>query len=618
VSGNLSMGKLSGILIASLLCIFAFDTRTTGQWYPAAPTPLSQAQAALAERNPQKAIDILSSYLDRRPQNVSARLLLGQAYTLTGQAELAKAEFEKVLQNSPSSVSALVALAQIYQHEGRLEDSEAMLARAVKASSGNPKLRMQWAVVLARLHRFKDAGTAIRGLAPPDSADRIAFYRLKASIAAGLGDFNTAASEMERALALHPGDDSLLLATAAAHLQAAEWRRASDLAEPLYARSHNPQAGLVVLQAQLEQHRDFHEILQSLRNERLQPADELSLHQRLAELLIAHGEFSTSVEDLQRALDLEPQRGEVAYNLALAQFKAGRLDDATQTAEQCRALQDSAELEDLLGDIQEARGDNLAAARAYQAAIKLAPGQEKYRLSLAVEFMRHSNFDGARVVLNQAAMLWPNSWRIQLALGMVEHFAGSDENAGRILLHAAQLAPQPETALRYLGEIQTDQASAPDLAAIEQLCAYSDRHAQDGKMQYYCGALLFRRDYGSGEKKRADEILHRLQTAASLEPDDASPHCQMGRVYRWLDRWGEAKKALQACVRLDPNSADGHYRLAQIYQRLGDADRSKQEMTAYQAASQRVANENAHRDESMKMFILTIQKAADQNAEDGK
>jgi hypothetical protein len=59
---------------------------------------------------------------------------------------------------------------------------------------------------------------------------------------------------------------------------------------------------------------------------------------------------------------------------------------------------------------------------------------------------------------------------------------------------------------------------------------------------------------------------------------------------------------------LDPDSADGHYRLSQIYQHLGEAERSQQEMTLHKAASQRVADENSRRDETMKTFIYTIQK----------
>ena len=49
---------------------------------------------------------------------------------------------------------------------------------------------------------------------------------------------------------------------------------------------------------------------------------------------------------------------------------------------------------------------------------------------------------------------------------MVEYFAGSDQDASRILMHAAELAPEPETALEYLGKIQLDQASAPATAAF--------------------------------------------------------------------------------------------------------------------------------------------------------
>jgi Tetratricopeptide repeat len=227
-----------------------------------------------------------------------------------------------------------------------------------------------------------------------------------------------------------------------------------------------------------------------------------------------------------------------------------------------------------------------------------------------VEFIRHKSFAPARVVLKQAQELWPQSWRIQLALGMVEYFAGSDEEASRILVHAAELSPVPQTALQYLGNIQMDQASPPAPAAIAQLCGYSDLHPKEGKPQYYCGALLYRRDYASGDKTHADEILRRLHIAANLIVQDPAPHCQLGKVYRWIERWNEARVEAETCVRLDPNSADGHYRLAQIYQHLGEAARSEQEMKLYKVASQRIADENARRDETIKTFLYTIQNEA--------
>ena len=80
---------------------------------------------------------------------------------------------------------------------------------------------------------------------------------------------------------------------------------------------------------------------------------------------------------------------------------------------------------------------NLSAVKSYQAAVALAPNEESYRISLALELIRHKSFEPARVVLEQAEQSRPDSWRVQVALGMVEYFAGSAEDATRTLLKAA-------------------------------------------------------------------------------------------------------------------------------------------------------------------------------------
>ena len=577
--------------------------------------PLAEAESALAHGDPASAIQALSAYLQSHPKDTSAMLMLGQAYASAGQDAQAEEEFQAVLKAAPGNYIALAALAELDARAGQLEKAEPLMARAAKLSHGNPQIRTEWAVILARLHKYKEAQSALAGLPPPtDPAQLIEFHRLKASVALGLGSNAAAASEMEKALALQPDDPRLITATAMAQIQAGHWQRAQSLSEPLFSRTQDPGIGLVLLEAQLGMHSDFRPTLDSLRSAKLSPPDELAFRQRLAEILIAHGEYGESITELRRAAELDPQRPDLLFNLALAQFRAGRLDEALASAESCKALGDGAEIEDLLGDIEEARGDNLAAARSYQTAVALAPNQEKYRLSLAVEFIRHKNFDAARLVLKQAGELFPKSWRIQLAQGMVEYFAGSDVEASRILVHAAELAPEPEVALNYVGDIQMDRASAPDPAAIAQLCGYADHHPANGRMQYYCGALQFRRDYASGDKSQADEILRRLLAAVRLLPKDAPPHCELGRTYRWMDRWQEALRESETCVRLDPDSAQSHYHLAQIYQHLGQKERSLQEMKLYEAASKLLADENARRDQTMKTFLLTIQKGTpDQN-----
>ena len=572
-----------------------------------APPALLKAQSALAHGDPDEAIRILSSHLQASPNDFPARLMLGQAYALAGQNGLAETELQKVIKSAPGNYVALAALGEIYEQGGHLEKSEDMLARASRASHGEPEIRLEWAMVLARLHRYKEAQTALVGFAPPtDVEKRIAFHRLKASVASGLGSSVTAAAEMEKALSLKPGDSALILATAAAELQRKNWQRAAGLAEPVFSKTQDSAAGLILLEATLGSHGDSRKILEQLRNIALPKTEEVAFRQRVAELLIAHGQVSGSVDELKRAAELDPGRTDLLFNLALAQLKAGQVNAALGSAEKSKALTDGAEVEDLLGDIQEERGDNLAAVRSYQAAVKQAPEEEKYRISLAVELMQHQGFDAAKVVLQQAEMFQLKSWRIQLALGMIEHFTGSDEKAAPILVHAADLAPDPEVALRFLGDIQVGQSGAPDPAALEHVCEYSDHHSKSGKMQFYCGALLFRRDYVAGDRTHLAEIVKRLRGAAGILADDPSPHCELAKVYRSLDRWQEAQPEAETCARLDPNSAEAHYRLAQIYRRLGNSEKSQQQMKLYETASQRQADENQRRDETIKAFVYTI------------
>jgi tetratricopeptide (TPR) repeat protein len=597
------------VLFVGCVAAARAQQKSSGQVQPKQLSgPLAEAQTALMNGNAQNAIEIVSDYLKAHPDDSAAHTLLGQAYAGTGQFDRAAEEFQAALQTAPDNFVALAALAEIYEHGGAPDKAEPLLARAARASHGVPEIRMEWAMVLAQLHKYKDAESALAGLAPPTNSDeRLTFYRLKASVALGLGDASGAAADMEKALALKTGDAGLTLATAVAELQAKHAKRAATLAEPIYAATHDPKAGLLCLEAELDAQQDFQQTLKLLDATQLAAADELEFRQRLAALLISYEEYAASIEELQAVARLDPSRADLQYNLALAEFRAGRLDEAVKSAEECKNLGDDADLEDLIGDIQEARGDNLDAVKSYQAAVALAPNEEKYRLSLAVELIRHSNLDVARTVLKQAEEARPNSWRIELALGMVEYFAGTDEEATRYLLHATELAPSPEEALRYLGDVQIDRASAPDPAAVSKLCEYSDQQPRDGRMQYYCGAAIFRRDYIASDKSHADEILKRLRASEALSPKDAETHCQLGKTYRWLERWPEALTESKTCARLDPDSADAHYRLAQIYQHTGQRELSQNEMKLYESASNKATDENARRQAKMKTFTITMQ-----------
>jgi tetratricopeptide (TPR) repeat protein len=294
------------------------------------------------------------------------------------------------------------------------------------------------------------------------------------------------------------------------------------------------------------------------------------------------------------------------FNLALAQFRAGHLDDALASAEKSRSLGDTADLEDLIGDIHEAQADNVSAAKSYQAAIALAPNDEKYRLSLALELIQHKSFEPAKVVLEQAEATQPNSWKIRMARGMIEYFLGNDEASSKLLLQAADLSPDPVLPLKYLGDVQMYQAASPDPASLAKICKVADDPPHNATMEYYCGALVFKTDSASGSKSNMTEVLRRLKDAAHGLPNYAPAHCQLGKAYHWMEQWDDALRESEVCARLAPDSPDAHYRLMQIYRHMGQTEQAKEQARLYEAASKRVADDNARRDETIKTFVYTI------------
>jgi tetratricopeptide (TPR) repeat protein len=568
---------------------------------------VAAARAALAQGRPQEAVRLLTTQVQSHPDDLAVRLTLGEAYSATGDATRAEQEFRAALKISQNDVQALVALGSLHDQEGRPEQAEPFLARAVKASGGAAPICLEWAAVLTRLHRYSEAARAMTGVAPPTPVEqRLAYYRLKASIALGMGDARAAAANMEEALSLAPQNRGLVLATGMAEAQAGYWGRAAELLQPLFAATRDLRAGLTLLEAQIGAHQDIRPTLSSLRETQLPPNQELELRLSLAKVLSGHELYEEAAKDFRQAVTLQPGRADLFFDLALAEFRAGQLDAALASAQKARSLQDNASLESLLGDIQEARGDYLAAVHSFQAAVALAPDRGEYRLSLGVELLSHQTFEPARAVFRQGVELFPRSFRLHVALGLTHYFLEEYPEAIRMLLSATRLDANPSLAYDYLGNIQLQQAVTPDPSAVEQLCAYADTHREEAKAQAYCGALLARIGHNRADPSPSPEALRRLGEAARLAPQESTTRCELGKALVWAQQWSQARGELEACVQLDPSSGDGHYLLASAYRHLSQPDLAAKELELHHEATKHMAEANALRDSTLKKFLYTM------------
>lgn len=568
---------------------------------------IAEADQALHRGDARGAIRSLTGWLAQHPHDTEVRIALGAVFQSMGELGRAETAYQAALNDDPRSAAALTALGSLREQQGHLSEAEKLFARAAKLRPDSQPVRLEWASVLGRLHRYQEAAAALAGVPPPESpAERIAYEQLKASIDLGRGDAKAAARNMERALKLAPGDPQLLLAAGMAENEAGDWREAMAHLRPVFDATLNAAAGLALLRAELAVQADHSYTFKRLEFLDLPPDQREGFYTQLGAMLSAAGFHGECAEVLKKAVENDPGKADLYYDLALAQFRAGQLDGALESAGRSRSLHDGAALEGLIGDIQEARGSSLEAVHSYQAAVALAPDQEQYHLALGFELLRHATFEPALTVFERAAERFPKSSRAQTAVGLTHYFLEQYPEAVRALLEASRIDPKSELAVDYLGEIQLQQPVTPDPAAIDQICRYPRAHPGSGAAEAYCAALRLRVEHDRGAAGPSVDVMQDLRLAARKAPDDATARCSLGQALEWSRQWQEAENEMEACLRLRPDSVEGHYRMANIARHLGQTERAEQEVRLHDKVQQSLVDANAERDRTIQKFLYTM------------
>ncbi len=350
------------------------------------------------------------------------------------------------------------------------------LAWIVLCAAALAQSPLEQAVTLAREKRFNEASKVLEGVKEPDAtSQRIAFHRLKAAVASGLGENMAAAQEMRAALELAPSDANILLAT------------------------------------------------------------------------------------------------------AVAESQAGFLEDAIHHAEQVRNV---ASAQALIGGIEEERGEYGKAAKAYEAAVTLAPDQEQFRLDLAFEWIKHQNFRPAIDLLEKSAKLFPKSAKLRTLLGIADYAEGEIKDAESAFEDAIKADPRLESPYRCMAEIVLQSSAAPSQAIIQSLCKWNG---------IVCSALSLRVARESGNTAMEQQAIAGLKLAPQ---ESVVGRCELARAYEWTGQFEEARKQMEACVSLDP-LPQNYYRLALLYKKLGLTELARQQLALRSQILERMSEQTA-------------------------
>jgi len=264
----------------------------------------------------------------------------------------------------------------------------------------------------------------------------------------GLGNYDKAVDDFEKALDVQPGSRKTILA----------------YGESL-RRAHRPQKAVKVYAKWLEG----------------EPGD-AEMRSRYGQVLREAGDLEASLEQARQLLS-QGSSGEnvgktvIAYNaLGLTYYKMGKLDLAETAFRKAAELDaQSAFVWNNLGLVAFERGHDQEAFLNFQKASELDPKYVQARLNKAVVYLDCGDYKHAREELAEAVRIDPNDAEAEVALGVAARGAGRLDEARRAYERALDIEDDYAPALFNLGVLYMDFDKDPAKAK-----AFLTQYAQSG------------------------------------------------------------------------------------------------------------------------------------------
>ncbi len=299
-----------------------------------------------------------------------------------------------------------------------------------------------------------------------------------------------------------------------------------------------------------------------------QTANDYSQQMQLAKVLVREGAFDLAVNQFERLLKMRPASYELNYDLALAYHRAGRDDRAAAQIHRMLSQQDNAELQNLLGEVEEKRHNYPQALAAYKEATEIQPKSEEYQLDYATELALHWNPSNALGAFLAGVKAFPNSATLWMGLGGCYYLLGKYREAVETLLHTSQLAPDNGNVYALLG-LADDAAGPLQSNVAERFKAYLKAHPDDARAHYFYGKILLGQSKEKSEKN-SSRAQQEFVKAVALDPSLPQARLELGKLLRMQGDLPAARAQLEAAVKLDPESSDAYYQLMGIYRKLGE------------------------------------------------
>jgi tetratricopeptide (TPR) repeat protein len=322
---------------------------------------------------------------------------------------------------------------------------------------------------------------------------------------------------------------------------------------------------------------------------------EFAAQQRLGEFYLQQNRLDQGILYLQKAQQINPQDYDTGYDLSLAYLNSGDIANASTLLHKMIAQRETAELDDLLAEVNEKSGDYKTAALEYHRAAELDPSENNI-FDLASFLLQHSNYEGfldnSLTFFQYGVQKYPRSAKMTVGLGVALYAEGKYDDAVSTLCAAVDLDPSDPKPFQFLGKVSTvSPARIPEIR--DRLQKFVQLYPGNGPAIYYYAMSLWRRSEGesAADLPTVEALLKRAIAAA---PAFYEAHYELGILYQDQQKYQDAIRELNQTVALRPDFNRAHYRLFLLYNRT----HQKQLADEHLAIVKQIKQEDAEAEET--------------------
>jgi tetratricopeptide (TPR) repeat protein len=323
----------------------------------------------------------------------------------------------------------------------------------------------------------------------------------------------------------------------------------------------------------------------------------------LGEFYVRVGKLAAAAQFLERAQRIDPASYDNGYDLSLAYVLTGRFSDGRTLIRDLLQRKNTAELHNLLGELEEKDGQFVAAENEYESAAHQDPSESNL-FDWASELLLHRTLDPAVKVFQEASERYPKSPRLLIGLGMALYSRGNYDEAVKALLKGADLNPADARCYLFLSKAY-DSSPSQAQEVIQRFRRFSELEPGNAKAYYYYAMSLWKGKRAEDADLDLHQIESLLKKSTTIDPKFPEAHLQLGNLYSAQNKYADAIPEYVRARELNPDLADAYYRLGQAYVRSGEKDRAQEQFQVYQRLrEQHLADLDKQRAE-IRQFVLT-------------